>query len=114
MRINYVIPLIMGGAFLIIGLVLPALLPDISLVLKWGLLAGGLILLIAAYFIARAGSRESLSRGGQGGKAIATGESAEAVGGAGGKSNGGIGGNGGNARATGKGSRAKGGAGGTG
>lgn len=114
MQISYVVPLLMGSAFLIFGLVLPTLLPILNNAWKYGLLGVGAILLLYSCFIARTGSKTIRSRGGLGGKASATGVNADAVGGAGGNANSGIGGNGGNARATGKGSRAKGGAGGSG
>lgn len=114
MRINYVLPLLMGIAFLIFGMVFPTLMPTMSDEWKYGLLAVGVVLLLISYLVARLGSTASPSYGGSGGKGIATGEDSDAIGGAGGNANDGIGGNGGNARATGKGARARGGAGGSG
>lgn len=114
MRITYVLPLLIGIAFLIFGLVLPTLMPRMSDAWKYGLLGVGVVLLLVSYLVARFSSTTPSSRGGKGGKGIATGEDSDAIGGAGGDANGGIGGNGGNARATGKGARARGGAGGSG
>jgi hypothetical protein len=114
MRINYVLPLLMGIAFLIFGMVLPTLMPTMSDEWKYGLLTVGVVLLLISCLLARFGPTAPSSYGGSGGNGIATGEDSDAIGGAGGKANGGIGGKGGDARATGKGARAKGGAGGSG
>jgi hypothetical protein len=114
MRINYVLPLLMGTAFLIFGVVFPLMMPNVSNGWKYSLLVVGFVLLVISYFVARSRSAPSQSRGGRGGAARATGENTDAVGGAGGNANGGTGGNGGNAYATGKGARARGGAGGSG
>jgi hypothetical protein len=114
MRINYVLPLLMGTAFLIFGVIFPLIMPEVSNVWKYSLLAVGVVLLVISYFFARNGSTPSQPRGGRGGAAKATGEDTDALGGAGGNANGGTGGNGGNAYATGKGARARGGAGGSG
>lgn len=104
----------MGIAFLLFSVVLPLIIPAVDQNWAYGLASVGVFLLVASFIVAKSGSTQLRARGGRGGKAIASGEEADAVGGAGGNANGGIGGNGGNARATGKGARAKGGAGGAG
>ena len=114
MRINYFVPLLMSVAFMIIGAVLPTIMPSVGVEWKYLSLAVGVALLVATYAIAKAGSSASQTRGGRGGESSAPGANADAEGGSGGNANGGLGGDGGSALATGKGARAKGGAGGTG
>lgn len=114
MRINYFLPLLLGTAFLALGLALPSMLPNMSAAWQYSLLALGCVLLVVSYFVAKNGSTTPQTRGGDAGSSTASGDYSEADGGAGGKANGGVGGRGGNALASGKGARAKGGAGGSG
>lgn len=108
----------MGVAFLLLGIGLPLLIPTLSGIWKILLAAStsllGVVLLIAAYFVAKNSSSVPQGRGGDAGTGIAAGDYSEADGGAGGAAKGGMGGKGGNALASGKGARAKGGAGGSG
>ncbi|MDQ9171720.1 hypothetical protein Q8A64_15000 [Oxalobacteraceae bacterium R-40] len=110
---NFVIPGLMGLAFLIFGLVAPSLGIPLDAKMKYGLILLGVVLMALALFLSRRVNGQ-IGKGGKGGIGIATGADSDAVAGRGGDAKGGQGGKGGHAIATGKGARAKGGAGGSG
>ena len=107
------IPLVLGIAFLIFSLALPALDLHLSPWSVWLFLAIAIILLIWAWRVARnAGAEGILGHGGAGGAATVSGQGSKAIGGAGGAGGTGDGGRGGSATVSGDQSTAVGGKGG--
>ena len=110
----YWVPLLLGAAFLILGLLLPAYISDLPSWVRSGAIALALMMIILTGVLAYLHKSDEAPRGGRGGSARAHGDHNEAVGGRGGNAGQGFGGDGGNAVARGRRSVAKGGEGGKG